>query len=128
MDKTEVIKSLAKMFDEKEESDYFFEEKQIDQNTYLSLIAKNKDDDIPTHPDYESLIGVLQYYNTRTLNYVAKRLKENKRKFFIEFTDSEREKFLNDVRDFHKRLLGANAKSVPLLESMIVDWVDDILK
>lgn len=128
MDKADIIKSLAQMFNETEESDYVIEEKQLDQNTYLSLVAKNKEENIETHPDYESLISILQYYNTRTLNYTVKRLNESKRKFFIEYTDSEREKFLNDVRDYYKRLVRANSKSLPLLESMIVEWVDDLLK
>ncbi len=128
MDKADVIKSLAKMFDEKEEKDYVIEKKQIDQNTYLSLIAKDKEENIPTHPDYETLISILQFHNSRTLNYVVKKLNDNKRKFFVEFSDSEKERFLSDVRDFYKRLVGANVKSLPLLESMIVEWVDDILK
>lgn len=128
MDKTELIKSLAKMFDETEESEYVIEEKQIDHHTYLSLIAKDQDESIPTHPDYESLISILRYYNSKTLNYIVQRLNENKRKFFIEFSVDEREKFLNEVRDYYKRLVGANSKSLPLLESMIVDWVDDLLK
>ncbi len=128
MDKADVIKSLAKMFSEPEESEYIIEEKQIDNSTYLSLVAKDKEEYIETHPDYESFISILQYYNSRTLNYVVVRLNENKKKFFVEFTDSEREKFLNDVRDFYKRLVGANSKSIPLLESMVVEWVDALLK
>lgn len=128
MDKSELIKSLAKMFDDTEESDYIIEEKQIDHNTYLSLVAKEKNEVIQTHPDFESLISILRYYNTKTLNYIVVKLNENKRKFFVEFSDSEREKFLNDVRDFYKRLVGANSKSLPLLESMIVEWVDGLLK
>lgn len=128
MDKSELIKSLAKMFDDTEESDYIIEEKQIDHNTYLSLVAKEKNEVIQTHPDFESLISILRYYNTKTLNYIVVKLNENKRKFFVEFSDSEREKFLNDVRDFYKRLVDANSKSLPLLESMIVEWVDGLLK
>lgn len=128
MDKSELIKSLAKMFDEKEESDYIIEEKQLDQRTYLSLVAKDRPENIPTHPDYELLINILQYYNTKTLNYVVMKLNENKRKFFIEYSEKEKEKFLDDVRDFYKRFIGSNSKSLPFLESMIAEWVDNLLK
>lgn len=128
MDKTEIIRSLEKMFNETEESDYVIEEKQIDKNKYLSLVARNKEEEIKTHPDYDTFINLLQYNNSKELKYIVKRLNDNKRKFFVEFTDSEREKFLNDVRDFHKRLLGANSKSLPLLELMIVDWANELLK
>jgi Mg/Co/Ni transporter MgtE len=128
MDKEEVIKSLAKMFQETEESDYVIEEKQIDRNTYLSLVARNREEQIQTHPDYDAFVSILQYCNSKTLNYVVKRLNDNKRKFFVEYTDAEKEKFLNNVRDYYKRVVGANAKSLTLLESMIVEWVDDLLK
>jgi len=128
MDKTELIKSLAKMFNDEDEKDYVIEEKQIDQNKYLSLVAKSPEENIQTHPDYEALISILRYYNTKSLNYVIMLLKENKRKFFVEFSDSEKEKFLNETREFYKRFIGANTKSLPLLELMIVEWVNDLLK
>jgi len=128
MDKTELIMALAKMFNETEEREYIIEEKQLDKNTYLSLVAKDKDENIQTHPDYDALIGILKYYNSKTLNYVIMRLNENKRKFFIEFNDNEKEKFLNDVRDLYKRFVGANTKSLPFLESMITEWLDNMLK
>ena len=128
MDKAEVLKSLAKLFNETEGNDKVTEEKSVDQSTFLERSVNIQEEFIHTHPDYDSLISILKYYNTRSLNYVVKKLDENKRKFFIEFSDSEKEKFLNEARDFYKRLVGVNSKSLPLLESMIVDWVDDLLK
>lgn len=133
MDKEEIIKSLAKMFNEDNEDDekeYIAEEKQVGQNTYLTLDIKDIKDNviIKTHPDYDALISFLKYYNKKTLNYVIMKLNENKRKFFIEFSDSEREKFLNDVRDFYERFIGANPKILPFLESMILEWLNDLIK
>jgi len=129
MDKSELIKSLANMFnDEKEEKDYIIEEKQLDKTTYLSLVKKYNDNNMQTHPDYEALISILKYYNTKTLNYVVMRLNENKRKFFVEYSDSEKEKFLNDVRDLYERFIGANSKALPFLESMILEWMNNLLK
>mgnify|MGYP001428335427 CR=1 FL=1 len=50
MDKSELIKSLANMFnDEKEEKDYIIEEKQLDKTTYLSLVKKYNDNNIYKH-------------------------------------------------------------------------------
>lgn len=128
MDRTEVIRSLARMFEEPEENDYVIEEKQIDKKRYLALVTKDRDDLIQTHPDYEALIAIMQHYNTKNLNYAVKKLNDNKRKFFVEYTDSEREKFLDETRYFCKRLIGTNAMALPLLESVIVEWVDNLLK
>ena len=128
MDKTELIMSLAKLINDTEKSDYIIEEKQLDKNTYLSLVAKDKDENIQTHPDFEVLISILKYYNSKTLNYVIMRLNENKRKFFIEFNDNEKEKFLSDVRDLYEKFIGANTKYLPFLETIITDWLDNLLK
>lgn len=115
MDRTEVIRSLARMFEEPEENDYVIEEKQIDKKRYLALVTKDRDDLIQTHPDYEALIAIMQHYNTKNLNYAVKKLNDNKRKFFVEYTDSEREKFLDETRDFCKRLIGTNAMTDKVL-------------
>lgn len=128
MDKSEVLKSLAKMFDKTEESNYVIEEQQIDKSTYLTLIAKDDEEFITTHPDFDALISILQFYSTKNLNFAANKLKENKKKFFIEFTNVEKDKFLVEVRDLHKRLVGANQKNLAFIELMVVDWIDKLLK
>lgn len=128
MDKSEVLKSLAKMFDNKEESNYIIEEQQIDNNTYRTLIAKEDEDFITTDPDFEALVSILQFHNTKNLNFVANKLKDNKRKFFVEYTKEEKEKFLVEVRDLHKRLIGANVKNLGFIEMMVVDWSNKLLK
>ncbi len=126
MDKSEVLKSLAKMFEKTEESNYVIEEQQIDKNTYLTLIAKNEEDFITTHPDFEMFVNILQYHNTKNLNFVASKLKDNKRKIFMEFTDDEKEKFLVEIRDLHNRLVRANQKNLAFIELMVVDWIEKL--
>lgn len=129
MDKWDIVNSLKEMFDKEQkntESDYVIESKQIDQNKYLTLIKKDKDEFIITDPDYEAFINLLKYHNTKNLNYVAAKLNDNKAKIFNEFSKEEREKLMNTIKDFYTRLSNSNVRNLPFVELLIVDWVDKL--
>jgi hypothetical protein len=49
------------------------------------------------------------------LNYVAKKLNDNRRKF------------LADARDLYKRLVGATKINLAFIELLVVDWADKLL-
>lgn len=131
MDKREILLSLQEMInkektEEKEEPRYTVESRQIDANNYLTLIAREKEESIITHPDYETFISLLKHHNTKEMNYVINKFNDNKAKIFKEYPDDEREKLLQDMRDLHYKLLNANQRNVAFVEIMIVDWVNQI--
>lgn len=128
MDKKEILNSLREMFDKDvvKESDYIIESKQIDKNNYLTLITKDKEAFIIPNPDYEAFINLLKCHNTKDLNYVVKKLNDNKVKIFAEFSEAEREKLLNEMRDLYSRLSNSNTKNFPFVELMIIDWLNKL--
>ena len=132
MDKREVLLSLQSMLnnEEKTDSDYIIESKQIDDSNCLTLIAKEKDKEsfITTDPDYETFVNLLKYQNTKELNHIVNRFNNNKVKIFTEYSDEKREKFLKDIRDLHTRLLTSNSRNMAFVEMMIKDWVDKNLE
>lgn len=126
MDKRDLIMSLADSFnDSKDEQSFTIESKQIEKNNYLTLIADNREF-VQTHPDYEVFINLLKYYNTKDLNYVLMKLNNNKKKIFVEFSDKEKNSFLNDVRDLYLKLKASNTRNIVFVESIIVDWVNKL--
>lgn len=128
MDKIDILRSLKDMFDNdaEKEQNYSIETKQIDKANYLSLVANDRRTFIQTHPDYETFLNLLKFHNTKATNYVAIKLNENKTKLFVEFADTEKEKFLDDTRDLYRRLINSNSKNVVIIEDMIVEWVDNL--
>jgi hypothetical protein len=46
----------------------------------------------------------------------------------MELPEDQRNKILKDIKEFQSRLLTANARNLPLLSSMISDWIKDITK
>lgn len=129
MDKIDILKSLKDMFDNDSEKEqkYSIETKQIDKANYLSLVANDRGTFIQTHPDYETFLNLLRFHNTKASKYVANKLNENKIKFFAEYTDTEKDKFLDDTRDLYRRLVNSNSKNIVIIEDMIVEWVDNLL-
>lgn len=129
MDKREILLSLQSMLNNEpaEDSDYIIESKQIDNQNYLTLIAKEKEPFITTDPDYETFINLLKCYNRKELNYIVNKLNENKVKIFTEFDDEKRRKLLNDMKDLHNRLLTSTPRNIAFVEMMIVDWANKTL-
>jgi|GEM_PF-1139779 len=131
MDKREILLTLQNMFDdekEKNEPDFTIESKQIDKNNYLTLITRDNEDFIFIDPDYEAFITLLKYHNTKELNYVVKKFNDNKVKIFTEYSDEQRKKLLEDMKDLRSRLSNSNQRNMAFVEMMIVDWVNNILQ
>lgn len=131
MDKREILLTLQNMFDdekEKNEPDFTIESKQIDKNNYLTLITRDNEDFIFIDPDYEAFITLLKYHNTKELNYVVKKFNDNKVKIFTEYSDEQRKKLLEDMKDLRSRLSNSNQRNIAFVEMMIVDWVNNILQ
>lgn len=129
MDKKDILNSLKEMFEndtKKTETDYIIESNQIDNNKFLTLIKKDREEDVITDPEYDAFINLLKYHNTKNLNHVAAKLNDNKVKIFNEFSEEEREKLLNTIKDFFSRLSNSNDRNLPFVELMIVDWVNQI--
>lgn len=129
MDKREILLSLQNMLNSEpaEESDYIIESKQIDNQNYLTLIAKEKEPFIVTDPDYDTFINLLKCYHRKDLNYVINKFNDNKVKIFTEYDDEKRKKLLNDIKDLHNRLLTSTPRNIAFVEMMIVDWVNKTL-
>lgn len=125
MDKREVLSSLQEMFNkENNVSDYIIESKQIDDCDYLTLITKDKEDFVATHPDYDAFINLLKYYNTKESNYAASKLNDNKVKIFTEYSAEEQDKLINEMKDLYSRLASSNQRNIAFVEMMIVDWIN----
>lgn len=130
MEKRELLSKLKDAFAEKEktESDYVIESKAIDNNNYLTLIAKNKTDAEINNPDFENFINLLKYQSTNDCVYMAQKLQDNKNKILLEQSEEKRKKLLADIKEFHNRLLTVNQRTLPLLISMISEWMKDNIK
>ncbi len=128
MDKSEILKSLTNLFNEqqKDEDSYIITSNSIDKNNYLTLITKSNEDSFITDPDYDAFVNILKYYNTRDLKYAANKLELCKVKVLKEFSDAERTKFMSEMKDLHNRLIGANTQTLPFLEVLIKDWVNEL--
>ena len=127
MDKSEILRSLNDMFNEKpdDEASYTIASNTIDKNDYLTLITKENEDSLLTDPDYDAFINIMKYYNTKDLRYAAIKLEQIKGKVLKEFSDADRIKFRSEMKDLHSRLLGANNQTLPFLEVLIKDWVNE---
>lgn len=130
MEKNDLLNKLKDAFSEKEnvESDYVIESKSIDNNNYLTLIAKNRNEEEINNPDFENFANLLKYQGTNDCVYMAKKLQDNKLRILLELPEDRRIKILTDMKEFHNRLLTANARTLPLLTSMIKEWIEGILK
>ncbi|HCL03850.1 MAG TPA: hypothetical protein DHW61_15830 [Lachnoclostridium phytofermentans] len=129
MDKRDILLTLQNMFEDKEkdEPDFTIESKQIDKNNYLTLITRDNEDFIGIDPDYEAFIALLKYHNTKELNYIVKKFNDNKVKIFTEYSDEQRKKLLEEMKDLQSRLSNSNQRNIVFVEMMIVDWANKIL-